>query len=147
MKITPALLSTAFVIALSGCGSNPVAPKPVPPTANCPVQAPKDINFWINVMPGPGNSAGKPLIGTFTVTAPTPGYTFSANVERVMESHPIQAVLNLTATPPSGMVTQVITETSVNIRIPNFPGAEGSRVSVYCAGKPFIPAQNVSVAH
>ena len=146
MNISPILLSLTAAILLSGCNSPKVDP-PAPVTGNCPVQMPKDINFWINAMPGPNTGQGKPLLGTFTVTAPTPGYTFTAKVDRIMESQPIQAIINLTATPPSGTVIQVLTETEVNIRIPNFPGKEDSRVSVHCGGKPFFTVKKIAVTH
>lgn len=146
MKITPTLISLATAVILSSCSTPPQAGTP-PVTGNCPVQMPKDINFWINAMPGPNTGEGKPLLGTFTVTAPTPGYTFSAKIDRIMESYPIQAVVDLTATPPSDIVPQVVTETTVNIRIPNFPGREDSRVSVHCGGKPFFTVDKITVAH
>lgn len=77
------------------------------------------------------------------MTTPTPGYSFALEVDSVMESYPEQVILDLIVTKPTGIVTQVITENKVTLRLPNFPGSAGSSVQVNCEGKPFFKVDKV----
>ena len=123
----------------------PETVNPKEPAANerCIVSQPKDVNMWINAMPGLGAGSRSPLRVSFTVTTPTPGYQFSLQVNRVMESFPEQVVLDLVVKRPAGMVIQVITESQVNIKLDNFPGSDGSSVQVNCGGVSFFKVDKV----
>ena len=116
-------------------------------TERCLASHPKEVNAWINAMPGPGNSGRPPLRTRFKVTTPTPGYQFALKVNRVMESYPEQVVLDLVVKRPQGMVIQVVTESQVNIKLDNFPGSEGSSVQVNCGGVPFFKIDKVMAVY
>jgi hypothetical protein len=151
------LISTSLMFIMSGCVGSTTASKndaPVIPgfkepvaTGSCLASQPKNVNMWINAMPGPGTGGRNPLRASFTVTTPTPGYQFSLKVNRVMESFPEQVVLDLIVKRPEGMVIQVVTESQVNIKLDAFPGSEGSSVQVNCGGKLFFKAEKVMAVH
>jgi len=111
--------------SINNSGSSTIV-DPKEPVASVPCLAsqPKDVNMWINAMPGPGTSSRSPLRASFTVTTPTPGYQFSLKVNRVMESFP-----------------------QVNIMLENFPGSVGSSVQVNCGGKPFFKINKLMAVH
>lgn len=117
------------------------------PSERCLASQPKDVNMWINAMPGPGVGSKSPLRVSFTVTTPTPGYQFSLKVNRVMESFPEQVVLDLVVKRPEGMVIQVVSESQVNIKLDNFPASEGSSIQVNCGGAPFFKVDKVMAVH
>ena len=127
----------------------PIASKPdtPAPSMDCRASNPKNVHMWINAMPGLGAGSRSPLHATFDVTTGTPGYQFALKVNRVMESSPEQVVLDLIATPPSGMVIQVVTQSKVNIKLADFPGSQGSSVQVNCGGKPFFKVDKVMTVH
>lgn len=149
--ITKKVLLTVLALVSYGCAGTSVTDNKTPdvpsPAKQCLASQPKDAHMWINAMPGPGASGRPPLHATFTVTTPTPGYTFALKVNRVMESFPEQVVLDLIVTRPTGMVAQVVTESKVNIQLGNFPGSEGSAVQVNCEGQPFLKVKEVMAVH
>ena len=149
-------LMLGLLLATSGCAGTsvmdnvdkPIISKPDEPVdgGRCLVSNPKDVNMWINAMPRPG-TGGKSLHAAFTVTTPTPGYQFALKTHLVATSSPAKVVLNLIATPPKGMVIQVIAQNKVNIKLANFPGSEGSPVQVNCGGKLLFKVAKVMAVH
>jgi len=148
------ILSTSFLLMACGCVSTPetgnndtpiTRPDTPQPNQRCLAHEPKDVHMWINAMPNPGASGRPPLRTTFKAMTGTPGYQFALKVNRVMESFPEQVVLDLIVTKPTGIVTQVVTENKVNIKLDNFPGSEGSTVQVNCGGVPFFKVDKVLV--
>lgn len=112
-----------LAVLVSACSGNVETPADLPPPNQngslfCPVHSARDVQMWINAMPGPNDNPT--LLTTFTATAPTPGYTFDLRVLEVRESFPPQYVFELVSTPPEGITTQVETPTDVRIEIPNF---------------------------
>ena len=88
---------------------NPPPYPPGPPAAEAPacgVIGSREWAAWVNAMPGP--NARPTLIVTGKVDTPTGGYRFAWRDIRVMESYPVQVVVELEATPPSGPATQAI---------------------------------------
>ena len=137
------ILSTSLLLMVCSCSSPGAKSK----TKQCMAAQPKDVQMWINKMPGPGAGSKPPLHVAFTATTGTPGYQFALKVNRVMESFPEQVVLDLIVTRPTGMVMQVVTENKVNIKLGNFPGSEGSSVQVNCEGASFFKVDKVMAVH
>ncbi|MEX6634167.1 hypothetical protein [Hyphococcus lacteus] len=78
---------------------------------DCPVIASRDWQAWINAMPGP--DAVRSLNVTGEIDLPTPGYEIEVIAGAADRSAiPTQRII-LKATPPSGMVTQVVTPETV----------------------------------
>ena len=119
------ILPTSLLLMICSCSSPAAtskadtksASKPDMSSKNkrCMASQPKDVQMWINKMPGPGAGNRPPLHVAFSATTGTPGYQFALKVNRVMESFPVQVVLDLVVTRPTGMVMQVVTENKVNI--------------------------------
>lgn len=151
------LLPISLAVMLSSCvgstsinnsGSSSIVDSQEPvASVSCLASQPKDVNMWINAMPGPGTSSRSPLRASFTVTTPTPGYQFSLKVNRVMESFPEQVVLDLIVKRPEGVVIQMVTQSQVNVMLENFPGSVGSSVQVNCGGKPFFKINKLMAVH
>lgn len=146
MKFTQ-LAFLVFIAACENTAQDPVpAPQPdTPTTASCPIHSPKDVQMWINAMPGPG--ATPTLIVNFKVTAATPGYNFDLKVLEVSESIPPQYVFDLAVTPPQGVVMQVETETDVRIEIANFDYAEIASATVKCGDSTLFTVDVVETAY
>mgnify|MGYP000371470558 CR=1 FL=1 len=150
--ITKYLLPASLALMVSSCVASTETKDSddstdTEPTKRCLATNPKDVQAWMNMMPGPGTGSKYPLHINFTATTGTPGYQFALKVNRVMESFPEQVVLDLIVTRPSGMVIQVVTENKVNLMLANFPGSEGSSVQVNCEGVPFFKIDKVMAAH
>ncbi|WP_411818240.1 hypothetical protein [Hyphococcus sp. DH-69] len=79
---------------------------------DCPVIASRNWNAWINAMPGP--DATRSLHVTGEIDLPTPGYEIEMIAGVADRSAIPTQRLIIKATPPSGMVTQVITTESVS---------------------------------
>ena len=143
------LLFAAVVAMASSCGNSMPVKKTGGDSAakRCPASQPRDINMWINAMPGVDSGERPPLLVNFIATTPTPGYQFALKLNRVMESFPEQVVLDLMVTAPDGIVPQVLKANTVSLKLPDFPGSEGSSVQVNCEGKPFFSVAKVTAAH
>ena len=93
-------------LALASCQTAMPAAKPRPGLA-CAATGASEWTAWVNAMPGPG--ARHTLIATGKVTVPTGGYGFEWGDLRVMESHPVQVVVELQPIGPTGPATQAVT--------------------------------------
>ena len=142
-----ALTLSLFIISCSGGAPAPAADTVQKGTqmTNCLLHSPKDIQMWINAMPGAGTNPT--LIGQFKITAPTPGYSFELKVLEVQESFPPRYVFDLVATPPNGIVTEVETETDVRVEIPNFEYSEIASATVECSGETLFSLDEVETAY
>jgi len=141
--ILPFLILTACKTDGPKGGPNPGPETPV--MSECLIHSPKNVQMWINAMPGPESSPA--LIATFSVTAPTPGYEFELKVLDVMESYPPQYVFSLIATPPSGIVLQVETETDVRVEIPDFDYEQIASATVKCGDSTLFTVEKVETAY
>ena len=120
----------------------PQQPGPYPPAQDgCPIISSQGWSAWVNSMPGP--NAQPSLIVTGRVTVPTGGYRFAWRDMRVMESYPVQIVVELEAIPPYGAATQAVVTQEVRGQWPmNSP--VGS-VTIECGGRALArisPVQN-----
>ncbi len=145
MKYKCSFVAVSFLFALSGCaqpasspdeGSEAAAPSEeeaaMPDKGDCPVIASRDWTAWVNAMPGPGAEAT--LIVEGAVDMPTPGYVFSWEAGMADRSAIPTQRLHLTATPPDGMVAQVITTETVRYDGPAI-AKNYSGVMVMCGGE------------
>ena len=138
----PALLIPALA-ALSACATA----APPPPSAGspgaCPIVASSDWRAWVNAMPGPDRN-GPYLIVVGNVTVPSADWTARFVGSRVMESYPVQVVVELDAT-SSGMGIQVPVTREVRGSWPS-EQAVGS-VTVMCRGTTLARISPVETAH
>lgn len=130
----------AATTALSACAT---AAPPPPPSSACPIVASSDWRAWVNAMPGP-NKSGPYLIVVGNVTVPSGDWTARFVGSRVMESYPVQVVVELDAT-SSGMGIQVPVEREVRGSWPS-EQAVGS-VTVMCRGATLARISPVETAH
>ena len=133
------LLIPAFA-ALSACAT---AAPPPPPSGACPIVASSDWRAWVNAMPGP-DSRGPTLIVVGNVTFPSGDWTARFLGSRVMESYPVQVVVELDAA-SSGMGIQVPVTREVRGSWPS-EQAVGS-VTVTCRGTTLARISPVETAH
>ena len=116
---------------------------PPPPSASCPVIESSEWAAWVNAMPGPGST--KQLIATGKVVLPTPGYTVTLTAGMADRSAtPVQQLI-LTATPPSGMVTQVLTTQPVRYQGPAI-SMQYRAIRIMCGGQMLSEITDVPVA-
>lgn len=151
----PLLFTIGAALALTACGPAPYGPYPPPgppyqpnnpyPPAKlgCPILSSQGWAAWVNAMPGP--NARPTLIVTGKVTVPTGGYRFAWRDMRVMESYPVQVVVELEAIPPSGGGTEAIVTHDVRGQWPMSPPV-GS-VTITCGGRPLASISPVETAH
>lgn len=145
------LARTAAVLALTaaaGCAgveapADPVEPPKPAPVAACPVIESRDWAAWVNAMPGPGTT--KELIATGQIVLPTPGYTVTLTAGMADRSATPTQQLILTATPPAGMVAQVLTTQSVRYQGPAI-SMQYRAVRIMCGGTMLTEIANVPVA-
>ena len=109
----------------------------------CPVLDSRNWTAWVNAMPGP--DASPTLHVTGDVDMPTPGFVFEWR-EGIADrsATPVQR-LTLTATPPDGMVAQVLTTETVRYEGPALVTNYGG-VIVMCGGEPLAEITDVTVA-
>ena len=137
--LTSAVLGLVASFTLSAC----VTPdEPQANSGTCPITDAKDLNLWINGMPGPD---GPVLIGIFSALAPTPGYSFKGEVTEILESAPPSYVIEVVPTPPDGMVTQVITPTEVRVDVP-IDSTEARSVTLTCGDEALFVVDDVTTA-
>lgn len=138
-------IALAACTALAGCSNVPAAAAaepPAQPSSACPILGSSDWAAFINAMPGPG--AGPRLIVTGKVTVPTGGWEFIWRDPRVMESYPVQVVMELVPQRPAN-ATQVVTTFEVRGDVPVNPPV-GS-VTVLCGNKTLARIAPVETAH
>ena len=138
--MTNHLALIAACIALSACAA---APPPPPPATQCPVIASGGWRAWVNAMPGP-DSNRPTLIVVGKVTLPSGEWSARIVGSRVMESYPVQVVVELDAQ-RSGAGVQVPIEREVR---GSWPSEEkvGS-VTVMCRGTTLARISQVETAH
>lgn len=91
------LLIALPAAALTACAAAPTPPPTVPPPPPCPVMTSNDWKAWVNAMPGPGSRPTLHVMGK--VTLPSANWTARFRPDsRVMESYPVQVVVELDAT-------------------------------------------------
>jgi hypothetical protein len=103
MKAALLALAASMTASLASCAT---APPPPAGAMECGIIGSSDWAAWVNAMPGP--NAQPKLIVTGKVTVPTGGYRFAWRDMRVMESYPVQVVVELDAIPPAGPATQAV---------------------------------------
>lgn len=109
----------------------------------CPIMDAKDLNLWINAMPGP---SGPKLIAMFKGTLPTPGYRFKSTVTEIMESDPPIYTIDIKAKAPLGIVAQVLTPTDIRIDVP-IQSKEARSVTLTCGDTELFTVTDVETAH
>jgi hypothetical protein len=137
--ITSRLLLIPAIAALSACATA----APPPASGTCPIVASSDWRAWVNAMPGPDRK-GPYLIVVGNVTVPSADWTASFVGSRVMESYPVQVVVELDAS-SSGMGIQVPVTREVRGSWPS-EQAVGS-VTVTCRGATLARISPVETAH
>ncbi len=145
LKRTAATLALAAVAACQPIDEPPPANAEPPPgpSASCPVIESRDWAAWVNAMPGPG--ATKELIATGQIVLPTPGYTVTLTAGMADRSAtPVQQLI-LSATPPSGMVPQVLTTLPVRYQGPAI-SMNYKAVRIMCGGQMLSEITDVIVA-
>ena len=116
---------------------------PADETAACPVLDSRDWTAWVNAMPGPDMKPTLHVAGE--IDLPTPGYTIAWREGMADRSAmPVQRLI-LTATPPDGMVTQVVTPTPVKYEGPALVTTYGG-IIVMCGGESLAEITEVTVA-
>ena len=136
-------LAAVALSFLAACSAVAEPPPTVPPPPPCPVMSSSDWRAWVNAMPGPGG--GRPtLIVVGNVTLPSADWTAQLVGSRVMESYPVQVVVELDAR-SSGMGAQVPTVREVR---GSWPSEEkvGS-VTVTCRGTTLARISPVETAY
>ncbi len=149
MTTLPRAATMLILAALTACQPMdepppPANPEPPPvPSASCPVIESSEWAAWVNAMPGPGST--KQLIATGQIVLPTPGYTVTLTVGPADRSAtPVQQLI-LTAIPPSGMVTQVLTTQPVRYQGPAI-SMQYRAVRIMCGGQMLSEITDVLVA-
>ena len=136
------LLITSAAAALAACAAGPVPPPAFPPSAACPVLASSDWRAWVNAMPGPGSRPTLHVQGY--VTLPSADWSARFVDSRVMESYPVQVVVELDAT-RDGMGVQVPVTREVR---GSWPSEEKvGAVTVLCRGTTLARISPVETAY
>lgn len=140
-----ATLALAAVAACQPINETPPAQAEPPPAplASCPVIESSEWAAWVNAMPGP--AATKQLIATGQVVLPTPGYTVTLTAGMADRSATPMQQLILTATPPTGMVTQVLTKVPVRYEGPAI-SMNYRAIRIMCGGQMLSEIADVPVA-
>lgn len=140
--------TTLTLAALTACQPidepPPANPEPpAAPSASCPVIESSEWAAWVNAMPGPGST--KQLIATGKVVLPTPGYTVTLTAGMADRSATPMQQLILAATPPTGMVTQVLTTQPVRYEGPAI-STNYRAIRIMCGGQMLSEITDVPVA-
>lgn len=59
-----------------------------------------------------------PMIVLFSAVTPTPGYSIEGKIVSVMETAPPIYEIDVIATPPTGIIPQIVTRSDVRLEIP-----------------------------
>ncbi len=100
---------------LGACMAAPPKETAPPLAAGCPVLGSRSWAARLETASGPGSS-GATLVITGEVDLPTPGYKLTMTDGPADRMMPPSQRFRLTATPPSGMVAQVVTSSPVEYR-------------------------------
>jgi len=138
-----AMASSAILIA-AGCAQKTSEPGAGDGDTDgaCPIIDTRNWEAWIDKMPGP--DGGMRLHITGDADMPTPGYTFQWSEGFADRALPPGLRFKLTATPPDGIVAQVITTEQVNYS-GETPYREIRAVYVSCGDKKLAEISPVSV--
>lgn len=132
---------SACLLPLAGCfasdGGDTLS------TGDCNILGADDLQLWIDAMPGPGSPR---MIINFTATTPTPGYAVEGKVATIKERMPPIYVIDLTTTPPDGIVAQVVTKSEVKLAIPIAYDTTSS-VEILCDGKILFEVDEVPITY
>lgn len=112
----------AFVVVdgkTVGSASIPVGKGDPLPDKDPAIIGTRDFHAWVNRMP-PGPPSFH-VVGT--VTTPTPGYDVRLEVATPQGFNPAILLMNLTATPRTGMWPQVVTDHSVRHDVDGYDGS------------------------
>jgi hypothetical protein len=111
--------------------------------AACPIIDSRNWHAWVDAMPGPDSKMTLHVVGE--VDMPTPGYSFEWREGIADKSAtPVQRLM-LTATPPDGMIAQVITTEQVNYEGPAITKMYRG-ILVMCGGSVLADIPDVSIA-
>ena len=138
-------LVAAFAV-LSACAAAPPPDRSQTDRSRpgaCPVLASSEWRAWVNLMPGPMNQRGA-LHVVGKVTLPSGEWSARLAGQRVMESYPVQVVVELEAS-RSGAGIQVPVEREVRATWPSEERV-GS-VTVTCRGTTLARIDQVETAH
>ena len=139
-----------LLIVLTACGNGgelagPTNLTETSETMTCPVSSPRDVNIWIDAMPGPNDNPT--LIVEFKVTAPTPGYTFTMGYTSIKKTNSSVAKLRFFARAPTEPIIQVETEFDVHLEMPNFYRQDLDGLEMNCDGETFISLDEVATVY
>ena len=145
MKAIPIL---AAALCLSACTpTEPVPIAAVDPSQirACPVIESRDWKAWIDAMPMVGTDGNRLHIAG-EVDLPTPGYSVELIPGPADRAMPPSQRFSLVATPPDGIVAQVVTPTPVRYQgKAMYPAYRSIKVS--CGGKPLAAIPEVPTVH
>ena len=108
-------LAAGGAALLAGCMAETPPSGPGTVADGCPVLASRAWSATLDKMPGPGQS-GPILAIAGDVDLPTPGYTITLSAGPADRMMPPSQRFRLTASPPDGIVAQVVTPTPVKYR-------------------------------
>lgn len=114
----------------------------------CPVLASEGWAAWVSAMPG---TDAPRLIVTGTVTLPTPAYTVTFELGVSDRSERLVQEVDLTATPPSMVVAQVLRDYELRLDVPSLELIDANTapygaIRVVCAGQEIALIEPVEVA-
>lgn len=132
--IAPLLLSVASCAAM--------APPPESASAACPVLDNRNWHAWVDRMPGPDAQVTLNISGQ--VDLPTPGYSVSLRAGPMDRAMPPGQSFELVATPPGGIVTQVVTPADVRYREPTVH-QRYRRIVIGCGGTVLATIPDVTI--
>ena len=117
----------------------------VPQVRACPVIDSRDWKAWIDAMPMVG-ADGNRLHIAGEVDLPTPGYSVELIPGPADRAMPPSQRFSLVATPPDGIVLQVVTPTPVKYQgKAMYPAYRSIRIS--CGGEPLATITEVPTTH
>lgn len=135
-------LAPLALMALSGC-------VPVQPPADasdtvaaCPVLGDRNWHAWVDKMPGPGAQMTLNISGE--VDMPTPGYSVKLVPGPADRMNPPGLRFRLEASAPDGIVTQVVTPTTVRLRAPT-PYAQLREIIIGCGEGALVTIPDVMI--
>ena len=105
------VLGPLAILSLAGCMTQTDKPAVTPPSVSdsCPVLG--SLNWQARLEPSAGPSPQRMLHISGEVDLPTPGYSVTLEAGPADRAMPPSQRFRLKATPPSGVVTQVVTPT------------------------------------
>ncbi len=136
-------LTVAFVAGLLGaCVPTPQLQPTLPLADQCPVIDSRAWSARLEAAAGPGNPS-QTLVITGEVDLPTPGFRLTVTEGPADRMLPPSQRFRLTATPPSGMVAQVVTPTAVEYRGKAYSQSYRS-IIILCGERALATIENVT---